>query len=141
MFSALIDAVKKKLTTTTLDNAAYEDDKKDQAKIRKAVDKNKVLTVNNPQSTRYDVNGELLDSKGVFDADTDNFTKTNISSTAVQTVEYNPKTKDLDIQYVGGKKKYRFPDVPKQVVTEFLESPSKGKYLAYVIRPEYSTNM
>ena len=108
---------------------------------RKDLKKNKILTINNPQSTRYQVNGELLDSKGVADADTDNFSKTNISSTAVQSVDYNPKTKDLDIQYVGGEKKYRFPDVPKEVVAEFLESPSKGKYLAYVIKPEYSINM
>lgn len=152
MFSSLINAVKQELGLSnkkrseshltgkiTYNNAGWEKNKKDQANIQKDLEDDKTIIVKNPQSTRY-----MFDSKGIADLaynNEDNYKEVPVASTAVKTIGYNPKTEDLNIQYTSGNKKYTYPGVPKEVAAEFMESPSKGKYLYYYIRPNYSTNV
>ena len=37
-------------------------------------------------------------------------------STAIDSIEYNPETQDLDVTFRSGSTDYRFPNVPKEVV-------------------------
>ena len=119
-------------------NTGWRKDKTSQASLQEDISKGRKVNITAPQSSRYS-----FDSKGIADLvsgkkTADDYEETAVSSTAVRTIGYNPKNGNLDIQYTSGNKKYRYPDVPPEVVTEFLDSPSKGKYLYYVIRPEYS---
>lgn len=120
-------------------NTGWRKDKASQASLQEDISKGRAVSISGPQSSRFS-----FDSKGIADLRTgkkgaDDFKETSVSSTAVRSIDYNPKTGNLDIQYTSGSKKYRYPNVPPEVVTEFLDSPSKGKYLYYEIAPEYST--
>lgn len=120
-------------------NTGWRKDKASQASLQEDISKGRTVNITAPQSSRYS-----FDSKGIADLASgkktaDDYKETSVASTAVRTIDYNPKNGNLDIQYTSGNKKYRYPNVPPEVVTEFLDSPSKGKYLYYVIRPEYST--
>ena len=168
MWSSIIDAVKSRLgldnseNNTKLDNSGnrkqsiltgkvnynntgWRKDKASQASLQEDISKGRTVNITAPQSSRYSFDSKsVVDSKGVADLvsgkkDADDFKETSVDSTAVETIGYNPKNGNLDIQYTSGNKKYRYPNVPPEVVTEFLDSPSKGKYLYYVIRPKYST--
>lgn len=162
MWSSIINAVKSRLgldnseNNTKLDNSGnrkqsiltgevsynntgWRKDKASQASLQEDISKGRAISVSAPQSSRYS-----FDSKGIADLasgkkDADDFKETAVSSTAVRSIDYNPKNGNLDIQYTSGSKKYRYPNVPPEVVTEFLDSPSKGKYLYYEIAPKYST--
>ena len=162
VWSSIIDAVKSKLgldnskNNTKLDNSGnrrqsiltgkvnynntgWRKDKASQASLQEDISKGRTVNISAPQSSRYS-----FDSKGIADLASgkktaDDYKETSVASTAVKTISYDPKNGNLDIQYTSGNTKYRYPNVPPEVVTEFLDSPSKGKYLYYVIRPEYST--
>lgn len=121
-------------------NTGWRKDKASQASLQEDISKGKTVSISAPQSSRFS-----FDSKGIADLrtgkkDADDFKETAVSSTAVRSIDYNPKNGNLDIQYTSGNKKYRYPNVPPEVVTEFLDSPSKGKYLYYEIAPKYSIN-
>ena len=121
-------------------NTGWRKDKASQASLQEDISKGKTVSISAPQSSRFS-----FDSKGIADLrtgkkDADDFKETAVSSTAVRSIDYNPKNGNLDIQYTSGSKKYRYPNVPPEVVTEFLDSPSKGKYLYYEIAPKYSIN-
>ena len=163
VWSSIIDAVKTRLgldnskNNTKLDNSGnrkqsiltgkvsynntgWRKDKASQASLQEDISKGKTVNISAPQSSRFS-----FDSKGIADLrtgkkDADDFKETAVSSTAVRSIGYNPKNGNLDIQYTSGSKKYRYPNVPPEVVTEFLDSPSKGKYLYYEIAPKYSIN-
>lgn len=163
VWSSIIDAVKTRLgldnskNNTKLDNSGnrkqsiltgkvsynntgWRKDKASQASLQEDISKGKTVNISAPQSSRFS-----FDSKGIADLrtgkkDADDFKETAVSSTAVRSIGYNPKNGNLDIQYTSGNKKYRYPNVPPEVVTEFLDSPSKGKYLYYEIAPKYSIN-
>lgn len=62
-----------------------------------------------------------------------------IDSTAIQDLKYNPKTGDCDIRFRKGKKTYRYPDVPQDIIENMKGTPSKGRYFNYYIKP-YSIN-
>ena len=108
-------------------NTGWRKDKASQASLQEDISKGRAINISAPQSSRF--------SKDAAD----DYKETAVSSTAVRSIGYNPKNGNLDIQYTSGSKKYRYPNVPPEVVTEFLDSPSKGKYLYYEIRPKYST--
>ena len=121
-------------------NTGWRKDKASQASLQEDISKGKTVNISAPQSSRFS-----FDSKGIADLrtgkkDADDFKETAVASTAVRSIGYNPKNGNLDIQYTSGNKKYRYPNVPPEVVTEFLDSPSKGKYLYYGIAPKYSIN-
>ena len=56
-----------------------------------------------------------------------------VDSSAVESIHYNPDKGNLDVRFVGNPKEYRYPSVPKKVVQAFLMSPSKGSYMNKVI--------
>lgn len=56
-----------------------------------------------------------------------------VNSSAVDKINYNPETKDLNVTYAGSSKEYLYPDVPKKVVQAFMMSPSKGAFANKVI--------
>ncbi len=162
VWSSIIDAVKSRLgldnskNNTKLDNSGnrrqsiltgkvnynntgWRKDKASQASLQEDISKGRTVNISAPQSSRYS-----FDSKGIEDLrmgkkTANDYKETATASTAVRTIGYNPKNGNLDIQYTSGNKKYRYPNVPPEVITEFLDSPSKGKYLYYVIKPKYST--
>lgn len=164
MWSSIIDAVKSRLgldnskNNTKLDNSGnrkqsiltgkvnynntgWRKDKASQASLQEDISKGRTVNISAPQSSRFS-----FDSKGIADLASgektaDDYKETSVASTAVRTIGYDPKNGNLDIQYTSGNKKYRYPNVPPEVVTEFLDSPSKGKYLYYYIRPKYSTTL
>lgn len=61
-----------------------------------------------------------------------------VQSTAVEGYSYDPKTQDLWVQFKGGNKSYCYPNVPRDVVQDFGNAPSKGRFVADVLKPEYS---
>ena len=56
-----------------------------------------------------------------------------VDSSAVDKINYDPETKDLNVTYAGNPKEYLYPEVPKRVVQAFLMSPSKGAFADKVI--------
>lgn len=49
-------------------------------------------------------------------------------STAIDTIDYNPKKQDLLVKFRGGTKRYLFPKVPEEVVRKWLNASSKGRF-------------
>lgn len=162
MWSSIIDAVKSRLgldnseNNTKLDNSGnrkqsvltgkvnynntgWRKDKASQASLQEDISKGRTVNISAPQSSRYSFDSEDIADLASGKKTADDYKETSVDSTAVKTIGYNPKNGNLDIQYTSGSTKYRYPNVPPEVVTEFLDSPSKGKYLYYVIRPKYST--
>lgn len=162
MWSSIIDAVKSRLgldnseNNTKLDNSGnrkqsiltgkvnynntgWRKDKASQASLQEDISKGRTVNISAPQSSRYSFDSEDIADLASGKKTADDYEETSVDSTAVETIGYNPKNGNLDIQYTSGSTKYRYPNVPPEVVTEFLDSPSKGKYLYYVIRPKYST--
>lgn len=127
------------ITKTTIEGG-YRKDFNKQSTIQKAISKGKIVQVNDVKSSRWKRKDDTLYGP-VNNIDYENAIETSVSSTAVADVKYDPKTQDLDIRYVGGDIYYTFPNVPEDVFTEFMDAPSKGRYLAYVIKPQYSENM
>lgn len=121
-------------------------DKKAQEAFRKAIGKNKVVEVSKVQSSRYKYDGDdtIYDPNEIAKMDDGDISKevqeVQADSTAVDSIRYDPETRVLTIKYQGGDTLYDFPNVPPSVVTEFMEAPSKGRYLAHYIMPNYSTN-
>lgn len=164
MWSSIINAVKSRLgldnskNNTKLDNSGnrkqsiltgkvnynntgWRKDKASQASLQEDISKGRTVNISAPQSSRYSFDSEGIADLASGKKTADDYKETSVDSTAVETIGYNPKNGNLDIQYTSGNKKYRYPNVPPEVVTEFLDSPSKGKYLYYVIRPKYSTTL
>lgn len=138
--------------TVKYHDTASRKDKSSQESIQNDIDSGKKVSISNPQSSRWQISKEDQKQRGLTKNDTlytaddiadmqvDAKKETSVASSAIDKINYNPKTGDLDIKYKSGKKEYRFPKVPAEVVKEFLDSPSKGKYLAYIIKPRYSIN-
>ena len=56
-----------------------------------------------------------------------------LASTAIGDVKYDPTTKICKVQYVGGGKWYDFKMEPDEFM-KFIDSPSKGRYVQYVMK-------
>lgn len=93
-------------------------------------------TTVDPLSMRtIDKNGQLtLDSTG----DKSEIKDYAIKSTCVKGFTWNPQSKSLYLQFVGGNKEYEFPGVPEKVIEQFENAPSKGRFYNSVIK-EYSS--
>lgn len=59
-----------------------------------------------------------------------------IDSTAIQSVEYTEKKKDLDILFTDGTTEI-YHNVPEKIYQDFLSAKSKGAYFNYNIRGVY----
>ena len=88
--------------------------------------------VSKPQSIR--INQQTF---GQMQRDTGGNRKANqvaqVNSSAVDKINYNPETKDLNVTYAGNPKEYLYPNVPKKVVQAFMMAPSKGAFANKVI--------
>ena len=138
--------------TAKYNNTGNRQDKTSQTAIQSDIASGKKISMNAPQSSRYQISKEEQEKRGlksqgtlytandIADMKVDTTKEVPVASSAVQSFDYDPKTQDLNIKFVGGSKKYLYPNVPPEVVTEFMDSPSKGKYVNSVIGPEYSTN-
>lgn len=60
----------------------------------------------------------------------------NINSGAIQHVDYHKKKQELDVLFKDGTMA-SYKSVPEKVYQEFLDAPSKGRYLNYNIRGVY----
>lgn len=144
IFNSIIDALNNRYS-----NTAWRQDKSSQKKLQNKLAKDKSITVTNPQSSRWQISEEdfeetnapknQFDSNQIADMQVDTVKEVPVVSTAVKRIHYDPNSEELKVQYTSGSTEYSFPKVPEEVITEFLDSPSKGKYMAYVIRPNYST--
>lgn len=56
-----------------------------------------------------------------------------VNSTAIQSIDFDPKANEAQIQYTGGTKKYTFP-MTKTEFKAFQAAPSKGRWVAYEAR-------
>ena len=88
----------------------------------------------NPKSRRFMTPDEL----SMTDTGKESSVEVAVDSTAIKAYTYNPVTKSLYITYVSGDKEYEFPNVPEEYVKKLDEAPSKGQYVATVIRPLFS---
>jgi hypothetical protein len=61
-----------------------------------------------------------------------------IKSTAVKGFTWNPRTRSLFLTFTNGNKEYEYPDVPEDVVEDFENASSKGRFVNRVLK-EYST--
>lgn len=101
-------------------------------KTGKLIDKNKSVKLNKPQSKRYDIGNGALTRNQFEKQDIDDKTQIEISdvdSSAVESIQYDPKNKNLDVKFVNSDKEYRYPDVPKEVYHAFESAPSKGAFV------------
>ena len=64
----------------------------------------------------------------------------DVPSTAIKKLKYDPKTESLYVTFVGGKKAYWYPRVPKEKIEEMMAAPSKGEYFMNNIHDQYSVN-
>ena len=112
-------------------------------KTGKLVSKNKSVQLNKPQSKRYDI-GEGQMTRSKFEQqDIDEKTPVEISdvdSSAVESIQYDPKKENLDVTFVGGGKSYRYPKVPKEVYHAFESAPSKGAFVNTVLQKYSNVN-
>lgn len=142
----IISNLVRNITKKTL-TGGNRQDKQFQSDFQKAVDSGKKVSVNDVKSSRwqYDKSNSLYDDKDVADKDIEKgdldspIKENSVSSTCVDSFDYDPKTGDLDIKFRGGDKKYTYPNVPPEVVKEFMDSPSIGKAFHELIEP-YSAN-
>lgn len=56
-----------------------------------------------------------------------------VNSTAIKSVEFDPKTENAKVVYQGGPKKYDFP-MTKEEFKNMQNSPSKGRWFYYNAR-------
>lgn len=138
--------------TAKYNNTGNRQDKTAQQSIQADIAAGKKISMNAPQSSRFQISKEEQEKRGlskqgtlytaddVADMKVDTNKEVPVASSAVQSFDYDPKSQALNVKFVGGNKKYLYPNVPPEVVTEFMDAPSKGKYMNYVIGPQYSTN-
>lgn len=144
IFSKIINALNGRYSDT-----AWRQNKASQKMLQNKLSNGKSITVTNPQSSRWQISEEdfestdaprnQFDSNQIADLQVDTVKEVPIASTAVKRIHYDPQSEELKVQYTSGSTEYSFPKVPEEVITEFLDSSSKGKYMAYIIRPNYST--
>lgn len=61
-----------------------------------------------------------------------------VTSTSINEIGYDPKTKTMEIQFNTGFV-YQFLEVPKHVHTDFMMAPSIGSFFYRFIRANYRT--
>jgi len=60
----------------------------------------------------------------------------SVASSHVRAIAYDRSEHVLYVQFRNGAA-YAYRDVPRGVFEQFLDAPSKGRFLHEVIRPEY----
>lgn len=129
--------------------------KRDDTGWEKVLRKGGKISITAPQSNRYwiegddstayttdQINGANYDTGITTDklgGATGQAETARVDSTAIDLISYDTTTKTLGITYKGGGKEYLFPNVPVEEFESLMKAPSKGKYVAFVIVPKYST--
>lgn len=121
-------------------NKVYNSSNESQIKkILNAYGKDKQVTLNNPTSNRiniYDNQGSFIkqimsNEKFTDTKKVDDKLYVEVPSTAVKSIVFNPNTKTVDLQYTSGDKIYTYRNIDKNEVSNFLNAPSKGRYVVY----------
>ena len=93
----------------------------------------KSTTVYSPMSTRYvtDGKGSSPYTQGTYSIDrtNDDERKVRIESTAVEGINYDPKTRILSVKFRTGDKWYNYANVSKELYQSFLDAASKGRFV------------
>ncbi len=58
-----------------------------------------------------------------------------VSSRTIASIGYDPRSRQLEIEFRGGRGVYRYLDVPSDVYHAFMAAESKGAYLNQVLKP------
>ena len=102
-------------------------------------EKNKVK-FSNPMSQRERPDAENIDINTPLNGTWANKKgRWNTVSSAIKTLEYDPMSKDVTIQFQNNKKKYVYPEVPIGDVVKWAKSSSKGRAFNKLIK-RYSVN-
>ena len=64
--------------------------------------------------------------------------RTPVKSSDLVSVGYDEKSETLQIEFKNGI--YQYSNVPKEIYSELIQAPSKGKYANKSIRDKYPTN-
>lgn len=118
----------------------------DRNKWQKKLQKGKTIKINTVVSTRAATRGDDASYRNgnveIYDfeqPEQNNFkldqktTLSQVKSTAVDKVRYEPDKNKLYLTFVGGNKEYVY-DVSPEEFEEFLKSGSKGRYVNYVLK-------
>lgn len=62
--------------------------------------------------------------------------RTQVQSSMINSIGYDPDEMDLDIEFLSGKI-VTYHKVPIEVYYQFMETPSKGKFFHALIRDIY----
>lgn len=108
-------------------------------KTKEAYNRNKVKFVN-PMSQRDRPDAETIEiDKPLNGTWANKKGRWNTVSSAIKSLEYDPMTKNVTIQFQNNKKKYDYPDVPIQDVVKWAKSSSKGRAYNKILK-KYSVN-
>lgn len=64
-------------------------------------------------------------------------TEEKVSSSMINSVDYNPSTEELEVEFNNGSV-YRYYDVPSEVHEKLMSAASHGKFFWTNIRNDYS---
>lgn len=108
-------------------------------KTKEAYNRNKVKFVS-PMSQRERPDAENIDINTPLNGTWANKKgRWNTISSAIKTLEYDPMSKDVTIQFQNNKKKYVYPEVPIGDVVKWAKSSSKGRAFNQILK-KYSIN-
>lgn len=106
---------------------------------KNAYDRNKVK-FSNPMSQRERPDAETINIDTPLNGTWANKKgRWNTVSSAIKTLEYDPMTKDMTVQFQNNKKKYLYPEVPIGDVVKWAKSSSKGRAFNKILK-KYSIN-
>jgi len=63
--------------------------------------------------------------------------RTWVSSTSINRVGYNQKTRTLEVEFRNGRA-YQYLGVPPQVYDQLMQADSKGRFINFIIKKNYS---
>lgn len=108
-------------------------------KTKEAYNRNKVKFVN-PMSQRDRPDAETIEiDKPLNGTWANKKGRWNTVSSAIKTLEYDPLSKDMAVQFQNNKKKYLYPEVPIGDVVKWAKSSSKGRAFNKILK-KYSIN-
>lgn len=80
------------------------------------------------------------EKEAVADAENARVYETEVPSTAIKKVKYDPKTESLYVSFTDSNKKYFYPRVPKELIEKWMKAGSKGQFFLNNIHDQYSLN-
>lgn len=80
------------------------------------------------------------EKEAVADAENARVYETEVPSTAIKKVKYDPKTESLYVSFTDSNKKYFYPRVPKALIEKWMQAGSKGQFFLQNIHDQYTLN-